>query len=100
MNNKDIHSRREFFKQTAKGLLPIIGGILMLSVPSIAHAERPSSDCKRGCQYGCYNTCYGSCRGGCTCCKGGCSNSCTGCDGSCYLSCTSCRGNCTNSSTY
>lgn len=106
--NEEIQSRREFFKNAAKGALPILGAILLSNVPIIAKAADESATycnhcnsnctngCRTGCQRGCGSTCYQSCQGNtskyhpsgdCTTCKyycAGCSGQCSGtCSGSC-----------------
>ena len=42
-NNKkqELQTRRDFFKKTAKKVLPIIGSIGILNIPFIAKAESP-----------------------------------------------------------
>ena len=37
--NEELQSRREFFKQAAKGALPVLGAILLANTPSILKAE-------------------------------------------------------------
>ena len=76
--NEELQSRRQFFKNAAKGALPILGAIVLANVPGIVNAaeESPmgcgkytcSVGCKnscKGCQYSCEGTCSNSCRGGC-----------------------------------
>ena len=76
--NEELQSRREFFKKTAKGVLPILGAIALANVPYVMGAkENPSMDCRGGCYYTCSGSCSGGCDGGCrwgceTTCKGGC----------------------------
>ena len=74
--NEELQSRREFFKKAAKAALPVVGAVVMASVPTISKAAT-----------GCLNSgCYSSCEGGCT---GGCYHYCTGtCKGSCMHHCT------------
>lgn len=71
--NEEIQSRREFFKKTVKGALPILG--ISLFGSAILTSCDPEDD---GPGYGCScsNTCSGSC-------DGDCSGSCDGCSGSC-----------------
>lgn len=79
--NEELQSRREFFKKAAKGALPILGAIVLSSVPNIVQAE----EAPVGCRYGC---------GTCTGCAGGCKGTCHyGCDSSCK---TGCSGTCRN----
>lgn len=90
-NNKDLLSRRKFFKKAAKGILPIIGGILLANTPSmIKAAEELHNDCRYTCEGGC-NSCKGTCEWRC---QDDCSGSCKGyckrtCKGACYGHCTS-----------
>lgn len=86
--NNETQNRREFFKEAAKKVLPIIGAVALLSNPMIAKAveEEPS-----GC-YGCSGTCQGTCSGDCQ--WDACKFSCTG---TCKGLCTSCSGSCKGS---
>ncbi|MBQ9467260.1 MAG: Cys-Xaa-Xaa-Xaa repeat radical SAM target protein [Muribaculaceae bacterium] len=80
-NNEELQSRRQFFKRAAKGVLPILGAVVLSSMPLISNATE-SCNC-----YGtCYGTCYGGCQGSCgTTCSGKCIGSCSGtCQTSCY----------------
>ena len=91
----------EFFKQAAKGALPILGAVMLSAVPSFLKAESTES---MGCRYGCTGGCDGSCtscQGQCqgTCkegCVGGCKDRCyPGCKGTCEGGCQgSCKGGC------
>ena len=40
--NNELQSRREFFKKAAKGILPLIGGIILAGSPSIVKAAAVS----------------------------------------------------------
>ncbi|MBQ7711252.1 MAG: Cys-Xaa-Xaa-Xaa repeat radical SAM target protein [Bacteroidales bacterium] len=84
--NEELQSRREFFKESAKKALPIIGAIALANSPIFA---QPVTGIPMGCMD---NTCSGGCKGTCdSTCKGGC----TGCDGTCKGGCDgSCKGNC------
>ena len=94
--NRELQSRREFFKDAVKKALPIIGAIALAGSPIFAQAAEKepmgclnyckdccmsscrgtcSGDCKGSCQYDCKNGCKTSCRNTC---KNGCSRSCTG----------------------
>ena len=75
--NEEIQSRREFFKNAAKGALPILGAVLLANAPVIARAA--DSEAPMGCTGTCTGACYGSCKGcsttftsmracSCTCC--------------------------------
>ena len=80
MNNK-IQSRREFFKNAAKSVLPILG-CMMLPGSIMAH-EIVSEEAPQSCNGSCYGLCNNSCRGYC-------SQGCTGtCSGSCKATCQS-----------
>lgn len=71
--NEELQSRREFFKKTAKGALPILGAVVLAGAPAIVKATEPSDP--MGCpRYGC-GVCTNSCSG---CCKGGCNTTCSG----------------------
>lgn len=89
--NDEIQSRREFFKKAAKGILPIVGSIILMSTPSIANAvEVAHADCRYNCSGGC-NSCKGTCEWKC---QDDCSGSCKGtckrtCKTGCYRYCTS-----------
>lgn len=97
---EELQSRRQFFKNAAKGVLPILGAIVMAQMPLMANATHESEktvDCYYNCGGSCTGTCDsqcdGSCKWGCltTCtavCNGNCSGTCTGtCEGSCNSSC-------------
>lgn len=91
--NEEIQSRRDFFKKAVKGVLPILGAIILTNVPAIARTSETQTGCGGLCQSTCTQTCASNCRGGCKGrCDGGCKN---GCYGSCYRSCA---GGCKNSS--
>ena len=70
--NEEIQSRREFFKNAAKGALPILGAVLLANAPVIARAADSEAP------MGCTGSCYSGCTNGCTSCKytcqGGCKN--------------------------
>lgn len=98
-NNEELQSRRQFFKQAAKGALPILGAIVLANAPAVINAaEKDPMGCSR---FTCENSCYGSCNATCdtvcsenclTLCQGGCRGECqgsckSGCDGSCKGSC-------------
>lgn len=91
-HNTSIQTRREFFKETAKKVLPILAGVML--TPVITGCDKDlwdspatgtnSSNC------GCGNDCSGACSGGCSFgCSGGCKES---CQGICYRSCRSLCG--------
>ena len=100
-NNEELQSRRQFFKQAAKGALPIIAATVLASAPSVVKAaSNPSgcyySVCTGSCEGGCNDSCYGSCKGSCnaSCYQGNCQYSCRGgcrssCVGTCSTGCSS-----------
>lgn len=92
VKNEELQSRREFFKKAAKGALPILGAIVLASMPVVIHADAPSmgcgssckgrclgacsdGNCRLSCDNSCKNTCAGTCRNGCL---GGCKGNCQG----------------------
>lgn len=90
-SSEELQSRREFFKKAAKAALPVVGAVVLSSLP-ILKSEAAST----GCSYG---NCEGYCSGSC---YGGCGNSCGGnCIGSCSGDCMgSCRGTCLKNAYY
>lgn len=77
---KELQSRRDFFKKAAKTALPILGAIVLASSPVISKAAVSMS---------CETTCSGVCRGNCHyTCRGTCRTSCEDrCDGTCEGTC-------------
>jgi CXXX repeat radical SAM target protein len=80
-NDEELQSRRQFFKNVAKGTLPILGAIALANMPLIANAAQSESG---------YCPCYGNCVGNCT---GSCNTAClygckTHCSGACVTTCT------------
>ena len=74
--NEELQSRREFFKKAAKAALPVVGAVVLSSLP-IAEAKA---------QYGCGGNCKGTCVQNCV---FACRSSCKGnCDGTCEYHCT------------
>lgn len=112
--NEELQSRREFFKKAAKAALPVVGAVVLSSLP-IVKSEAQSggqmwtrsycnpmlgdaclSQCGNGCSGSCQGDCKGNCKGDCTGgnSNGGSNNS-SGCyNGSCQ---SSCSGGCKNS---
>ncbi len=99
---KELQTRRDFFKNTVKGVLPILGALAVANVPLIAvAAEKQKSPmgcdvcdggCYDNCSVGCKSSCLGGCAGGCSgTCQGSCRNT---CNTACY---TTCKGNCVSS---
>lgn len=91
--NEELQSRREFFKKAAKGVLPILGAVVLAGAPAIVKAaEESPMGCNGYCKAGCGSSCTGSCTGGCvnTCARSctACSDGCArGCHASCYTGC-------------
>lgn len=85
--NEELQSRREFFKKAAKGVLPILGAVVLAGAPAIVKA---TEDSPMGCNYGCSSSCLGHCYGACgSACSTSCMGSCRGtCDGNCTSACT------------
>lgn len=75
MNNEELQSRREFFKDAAKASLPIFGlAILGTGLFSSCDKDDKKKETTQKC-----NGCSGSCESSCS---GSCDDSCTGdCDG-------------------
>ena len=77
--NEEHQSRREFFKKAAKAALPVLGAVVLASMPGDLFAFNRTG-CN-GCSSAC-SSCTGSCAGGCT---GSCTGSCTvNCVGASY----------------
>ncbi len=80
--NEELQSRREFFKEAAKKVLPVIGAIALASSPIIAQAAEKTpmgcnSYCTQHCSAGCATSCSGRCQSDCQgSCKGGCGGGC------------------------
>lgn len=81
--NEELQSRRLFFKNAAKGALPILA-LTALGAPFLAScSDSKSSGCGTKCTGGCKTSCSGDCDGGCT-------NNCDGlCGGDCWAYCES-----------
>ena len=66
--NEELQSRREFFKKAAKAALPVIGAVVVASIPTMkakASTYCGNVSCSYECDGSCNDSCYGSCRGGC-----------------------------------
>lgn len=74
--NEELQSRREFFKKAAKAALPVVGAVVMTSLPTNLFATNSTgcNGCSGGCT-GCVGSCTGACSGSCS---GRCSGSCKG----------------------
>lgn len=95
--NEELQSRREFFKKAAKGVLPILGAVVLAGAPAIVKAaEESPMGCKYGCSTGCYTSCNTGCKSGC---YGTCKHACDGCKYTCDSTCkNSCKESCRYSS--
>lgn len=95
--NEELQSRREFFKKAAKGVLPILGAVVLAGTPAIVKAaEESPMGCKYGCSTGCYTSCNTGCKSGC---YGTCKHACDGCKYTCDSTCkNSCKESCRYSS--
>lgn len=62
MNNKGLQSRREFFKQTTKKTLPILGFAFLFTTPFLNSCSKDSScsNCNSTCVSGCTDECTSS----------------------------------------
>ena len=92
--NEELQSRREFFKKAAKAALPVVGAVVLSSIPLVkaeaAQTGCSGYSCSYGCE-GCSDSCYGSCKGGCNanCIQGNCYYTCSGgCKGTCSGACS------------
>lgn len=100
----EVQSRREFFKKTAKSVLPIMGILISTHVPIIAKGNtHMAMGCETTCWGACTVTCFG-CSGKCTGCTGSCTGVCTGCENMCKETCRlgcqrECQGGCKNECT-
>ncbi len=105
--NKELQTRREFFKSAAKGALPILG-MVVLGPTLLASCQRDDEEENSKGSGGstCGSSCKGKCKGTCT---GHCMSTCKGlaisspsysmCKGTCKGECYSaCRGTCMGSS--
>lgn len=72
-SSEELQSRREFFKKAAKAALPVVGAVVLSSLPIL------KSEAATGCYMGgCVYDCEGSCNGGCQGCQDSCYGSCKG----------------------
>lgn len=80
---EELQSRREFFKSAAKAALPVLGAVVLGSLPVNVQAAQT------GCGYTCSNSCYTGCGSGCGVgCSGSCKGGCGGCKAACRASCS------------
>ena len=63
--DKNHIDRRQFFKDSLKKVLPILGALALPAIPSqiIASEEKSPQYCKGDCTGLCTTTCYGGCKG-------------------------------------
>lgn len=88
--NEELQSRREFFKKAAKAALPVVGAVVLSSIPFVKAEAAPAGCTYSACTGSCTGSCSGSCLSGCL---GGCSGN------ACRVNCTySCSGGCERSS--
>ena len=64
MNKRQIN-RREFFRRTGKGLLPILSLSSISLFLSACDKDEDDSDCHNACASTCSKTCSGTCEGLC-----------------------------------
>ena len=84
--NEELQSRREFFKKAAKAALPVVGAVVLSSIPFVKAEAAPAGCTYSACTGSCTGSCSGSCLSGCL---GGCSGN------ACRVNCTySCSGGC------
>ena len=85
--NEELQARREFFKKAAKAALPVVGAVVMASMPNVMQAAE-----EMGCDWGCSGSCWSSCQSTC---RGTCASGCTGtCTGGCKAACSNgCNAN-------
>lgn len=80
LENEELKTRREFFKQAAKGAIPMLA-IATLGPVALSSCGDDDDDKKQS--SGCGNSCSGSC-------EDGCSNNCDSlCGGDCWSYCES-----------
>ena len=106
MKNKDLQTRRDFFKKSVYRLLPLFGLIVAYITPLKLKATRQFGcgwSCLYSCKGQCINTCYMSCVSQCAAmcgnsCRGGCNDMCAwDCQGGCNKQCHStCLDTCNN----
>lgn len=66
--NEELQSRREFFKKAAKAALPVVGAVVLASLPIVKSEAATGcymAGCRFDCEGGCNDSCYGSCKGTC-----------------------------------
>ena len=102
--NEEFQSRRDFFKKAGKGILPVLGIMMLSNIPGIVTAaEKTPRGCDTNCQNGCAQDCFTGCEGKCADhCAHSCSENCVGsCRGRCINSCQGgCKFTCRNQVEY
>ena len=108
--NEELESRRQFFRQTVKRTLPILGAILLSNSQLIGaiHKIEPNkkekpTDCESGCVFSCSGSCTNTCLESCILgCKDSCSSMCRdSCNGSCKDTCSgACKEDCMSTCKY
>lgn len=63
---KEVQSRREFFKMTAKKVLPIIGGALLVGSSSLFTSCEDCDGCGISCSAECSSGCSSTCKSTCS----------------------------------
>ena len=61
---EELQSRREFFKKAAKAALPVVGAVVLSSLP-VKEVQAQTFGCGYTCIGGCKGYCEGSCKGSC-----------------------------------
>lgn len=61
--NEELQSRREFFKKTAKSVLPFLG--IMVLGPTLLTSCEKDDDLESGCGKSCSGSCDGDCAATC-----------------------------------
>lgn len=85
-----LQTRREFFRNAAKAVLPIIGAAA-LSSGIVKAADKIPMGCEHTCSGACRDNCHYACVDTC---RGGCGGTCSGkCEGGCKFTCS---GSCKN----
>ncbi len=60
--NEELQSRREFFKKAAKAAMPVVGAVVLSSLPL---QQIHATGCTAGCAGDCQGSCSGVCRNSC-----------------------------------
>ena len=94
--NKNIQSRRDFFKNAAKRILPILASITTIASIPVKTLAKPHFGCGWSCLYSCAGSCLNLCPMSCVNqCAIMCGNGCSGgCQDTCSQGCSSCVAQC------